>query len=310
MFDFISGIWHRATDFVHGVGRLIGGTGTEDPLARLPLFDITFGDLAGAPILPWPFDPPLPDVAVFAEEVAAGQDFSIGNQVTPGLDVFEGETTTDVLSSPDDHGLATFEPDILAVDLGTIEGTSTAEDPEMPIHLRAIGAIAPIVSGVVTGAAFAVGNVLVDAFGGGEGGVMGVGDGGMGTSTEVPALATTPGLNGNGLNGAGVSNQCGPHGPTIAQIRGLILKSIGARHGRCSFSYNVARRILRDLGEDAGAGCLGITRDQACFLLIHPPKRRGRQITPKQINRAMGAYKRVRALNKSVRKTLGPGCKL
>lgn len=226
------------------------------------------------------------------------------SQVTPGLDVFEGDTIIVGFPETEDAGTASFEPDdLLAEDPGTAEAAEPLEEEEeMPIHARAIRAAGrwawPIVSGAVTGGAFAGGAAAVDE-------LIGTGEGG--TATAPPEPATTPGLGGfegNGFNGNGA------RGPSIAQIRGQILRTIGARHGRRSFSYNTARRILRDLGEEVGARCLGITFAQACFLLAHPPKRRGRQITPKQIRRAMSAYNRVRALNKSVRKTLGPGCKL
>lgn len=307
MFNFLGGLLGAATDFISGVGRLLGGTGTEDPFARLPVFDITFGDIFGTP----GFGITDPGGSTPAEDILftpTNTNVPVPpiNQVTEGLEVFEGETVIIDIGGQSDFGLATFEPDplVIASDLGTIE-TNNEEQEEMPIHGRLLGAAGSLIGTAIGGAAFGVGNILVDTFGSGNG---------IGTSTEVPEpLVDTGGLIGTfetspgGVSAPGCN---GNRGPTIAEIRGLILKSIGARHGRCSFSYATARRILRDLGEEAGARCLGITAEQACFLLIHPPKRRGRQITPKQINRAMGAYKRVKALNRSVRKTLGPGCKL
>lgn len=296
MWDWITGAVSRVGEFIGGIPSVFHPS-RYDPFTDLEPY---------GPFLlpPWGI-PAIPAVTGSLNTGAPAV-----SQVTPGLEVFEGETIDVDISPAGDPGLATFEPDPLEPRRLAIldPAPEPQEEPEIvPIHGRILGAAAPLIGAIATGAAFGVGNVIVDALGG---------DGQFGTSVAPPEPATTPGvLNGNGI---GVFEtparpaHCGSRNgaPTIAQIRGMILQSIGARHGRCSFSYSVARRILRDLGEVSGAGCLGITKDQACFLLIHPPKRRGRQITPKQINRAMGALKRVRSLNKSIRKTVGPGFKL
>lgn len=239
------------------------------------------------------------------EAIIARRSAEMPNQVTPGLDVFEGKTVTLEIPLAGENDIASFEPDVLELppDSGTAEEIETTEPMPVPV----VGAAAKFIFPLLTGTAFGVGTFLGDALMG----ILGTSDNG-GTSVAPPAPSTTPGMVDDFIDvgGAAVGGFNGVGRPTIATMRGDILRQIGARHGRKSFSYNVARRILRDLGEVAGAACLGITGGQACFLLIHPPKRRGRQITPKQINRAMGAYKRVKALNQSVRKTLGPGCKL
>lgn len=304
MFDFIGGI-------VSGIGRAVGGVFRGEsgfPSFTLPSLPRQVVQIFRDPELDPEDDPAGPTVAQIIQE-RSFRDVGIPsvNQVTPGLDVFEGQTGIVNLGDtfdPTDPGPATFEPDPLRAepDTGTAEEVETVE--AVPIHSRIISAIAGLIPPIAAGTAIGVGTSIGEAVGSAVGG----------TAVAPPEPATTPSGFGfdNFLADPGGSSMPGMNGrpPTIAQVRGMILSQIGAQHGRRSFSYNTARRILRDLGEEAGARCLGITAGQACFLLIHPPKRRGRQITPKQINRAMGAYKRVRALNKSVRKTLGPGCKL
>ncbi len=240
----------------------------------------------------------LPD-----EPIITNPDADLG-EVEGFIEIDTSDLGAELDISDPDPGLATFEPDPLVVeaDTGTAEEIEVQEP--MPIHARVLTGLGGLIFPALAGTAFGAGTFLGDALAG----LLGTSDAG-GTSTAPPEPSTTPG-GATDVGGTAVDTFGNGRPPTIAQIRQMILKNIGAQHGRRSFSYNVARRILRDLGEEAGARCLGITAAQACFLLIHPPKRRGRQITPKQINRALGAYKRVKALNKSVRKTLGTGCKL
>ncbi len=292
-------MWDWITGVVSGIGRAIGiGTGDLGPLPSLPRQTVWFPRF---PAQDPADDPDGPTI----DQILQERRFRTVEPVQTGI-TFEGDTF--------EIGEASFEPDTL--DIPPDQGTATDIPPEienqeedeevMPIGIIPI--LAGAGAGIASGVGFAAGAEVFDAF---TGALLGTTDAG-GTSTGVPAPATTAGAGVTGGNGTAgsLSCGCGSSRPSIAKTRAGILKGIGAQHGRCSFSYNVARRILRDLGEERGAHCLGITKEAACFLLIHPPKRRGRQITPKQINRAMGAYKRVRALNKSVRKTLGPGCKL
>ncbi len=302
MFDWIIGIITGVT------GRISEGVSSlRLPLPSLPrgvVFDIFR-----------PQDPADDPQGATLQEILDERQFRSVPETLPSDGIIQtGITTEGEEFIPDDIGPADFEPDLGSID----RPAGTAQEVEETASIMALGII-PIVGavagaaarGIGAGAAFATGLEIFDQF---TGALLGTTDAG-GTSTAVPEPSTTVGTAGSGVeggNGTGPARGacCPGGGPTIAKTRAGILKGIGAQHGRCSFSYNVARRILRDLGEEAGARCLGITAGAACFLLIHPPKRRGRQITPKQINRAMGAYKRVKALNKSVRKTLGPGCKL
>ncbi len=309
MFDFLG-------DLISAAGRAIGGA-SGFPSQNFPLHPRQILKFFWPPAQDPEDNPAGPTVeqilqarrfAGIGDEPAVNKTFDdTGFPPTFPDSTFTGEVPTGTgiehLGDTVDPGTATFEPDPLAAeaDAGTAEEIETEENVAIPVFLLNLGGA--ILTGAAAGTGFevagqALGNLM------GSGGTAGSGV--SGTSTDVVAPATTPNI------GAGDLQLQSTNGrpPTIAEIRGMILRSIGARHGRRSFSYNVARRIMRDLGESAGARCLGINDAEACFLLIHPPKRRGRQITPKQINRAMGAYKRVRALNKSVRKTLGPGCKL
>ncbi len=292
------------------IGRIFSGIGEEIgadvPFSSRPLRSIVrqVVQIFGPP----PQDPVDNPAGPTVEQIIQERNFrGVGVDLPTNFE--QPQTGIEYLGDPFDPGEATFEPDPLAIpDPGTAAEAVTPEEPPepqetMPIHLRIGAALAPLFTGTAFGVGGVVGSMIGEE-------VFGIGDG-SGTSVAPPEPATTPGIGGaNGVNGVSPAHCGGTGRVTIAQIRGQILRKIGARHGRCSFSYNVARRILRDLGEGPGAVCLGISAEEACFLLIHPPKRRGRQITPKQINRAMGAYNRVRALNKRVRKTLGPGCKL
>ncbi len=298
MFDWL-------LDIISGAGKAIGAD-FGSPSKPLPAIRIPFPRIFRGR----PSDPSDDPAGPTLEQILQERRFRNVPETT------EEDRTINV--PLDDAGNIIFEdisPADFEPDLGVIERESgTAEDVEDEEETMALGII-PILGsvagaaarGIGAGVAFGTGVEILGQFAG----LLGTTDAG-GTSTAVPAPATTSGTAGAGVEGGNglTVPSISPGGLTIAQTRAGILKGIGAQHGRRSFSYNVARRILKDLGEEAGARCLGITAGAACFLLIHPPKRRGRQITPKQINRAMGAYKRVRALNKSVRKTLGPGCKL
>jgi len=208
---------------------------------------------------------------------------------------------------PDLPGEATFEPDPLGIpDTGTAEEKRTEKEPGMigilPVLAR--GAV-PILQGA---GAFVLADLVGTAIGG--------------TQMGPIAPATTPTLDQTEINmfrvgediGGGLGSLSaaafGSGAPTAAQVRQLLLRKVGLRAGRRGpVPYTTFRRIIRDMGEVAGGQCMGLSASEVCFLYMNAPKRRGRSITPKQINRSMSALRRVKALNKSVRKAL-PGCKI
>lgn len=296
MFDFLGGLLGQARDFIGGISERFFGD--DDEYSRIPvtLFDLNFDRAlaGGSPV------PELGQLEPAPPAIGAPQDRTINVPLDP-----EGR----IIFTPDPAlpGEATFEPDPLGIpDTGTAEEKRTAkEEEEMPIHQRILGTLGPILSGA---SAFALGDLIGTSIGGTQ-----MGPAAPATTPGIGATADWPWFPDAGADLSLGSAQPGLNGnaaPTAAQVRQLLLRKVGLRAGRRGpVPYSTFRRIIRDMGEVAGAQCMGLNASEVCFLYMNAPKRRGRSITPKQINRSMSALRRVKALNKSVRKAL-PGCKI